>query len=334
MRHVASTLLTLLVVLGIAVVGGVLYGKGLFTAPGPTTGEVIFSVEEGARMDRTAERLEEAGIITSAAVFRMGARYLGLQDQLKAAEYRIAAGASMEEVLGQITRARGTDVVQLQITIPEGFTTYQVLELVRDSEYLTGEITVAVPEGAILPETYNVTRGSTRDDFLMRIMEDRDEKLAELWETRDPDLPIETPEQAIILASIVEKETGERGEREIVASVFINRLRRDMSLGSDPTVIYGLTGGVPIEGFDLTTAHLRDRGNPYNTRIHKGLPPGPIANPGEAAIRAVLRPATTDFLYFVADGSGGHAFARTLAEHNENVRRWQEIERQRQNSGN
>jgi UPF0755 protein len=222
---------------------------------------------------------------------------------------------------------RGKSILH-KLTAPEGKTTKQILALVAAHEVLVGDITMAPAEGALLPETYSFTRGETRDELIADMMRARDAVLDELWEKRANDLPIMTKDEAIILASIVEKETGVASERPLIAAVFVNRLRRGMRLQSDPTIIYGLTGGEPL-GRGLRKSEL-ERETPYNTYLISGLPPTPIANPGRASIEAVLDPAESDYLFFVADGTGGHVFAATLEEHNRNVVKWRQIERQQQ----
>ncbi len=215
-----------------------------------------------------------------------------------------------------------------QITLAEGVTSWQVVESLKRADFLEGTIAAVPPEGSLAPEGYVVARGSSRVELLEAMQARQTQILAELWQTRAEDLPYDTPEEALIMASIVEKETGVPEERPQVASVFINRLRQGMKLQTDPTVIYGVTNGEGALGRGLRQSELR-RETPYNTYVIEGLPPTPIANPGRLSIAAALNPDTTDYLFFVADGTGGHAFARTLAEHNENVVRWRAIEAER-----
>jgi UPF0755 protein len=222
----------------------------------------------------------------------------------------------MARVLGDIRAGR---VVRHQVTIPEGATSDMVIEILGREEALSGEAATP-PEGAILPETYDFQRGEDRAAVLQRMMDARDKLLATLWSKRQPNLPISTPEEAVILASIVEKETGVASERPQVASIFVNRLRKGMRLESDPTIIYGITKGRPL-GRRIFLSELQAP-TPYNTYAIDGLPPTPIANPGRASLAAVLDPPQTDYLFFVADGSGGHAFAATYEEHVRNVEKW------------
>jgi len=216
-----------------------------------------------------------------------------------------------------------------RVALAEGVTSWQVAEALRLADFLTGEVAEVPAEGALAPESYEVVSASERGALLDRMEALQTERLAEVWANRDEDLPIGTPEEALILASIIEKETGVAEERGTVASVFVNRLREGMRLQTDPTVIYGVTEGRGVLGRGLRQSELR-RETPWNTYVITGLPPTPIANPGLASLRAAVNPDETDLLFFVADGTGGHAFARTLAEHNENVARWRAIERQRE----
>jgi UPF0755 protein len=212
-----------------------------------------------------------------------------------------------------------------KLTVPEGLTSFQIVELLRGSEILTGEVGDIPAEGSLAAETYTLERNQSRNEVLKQMAELQAAELARAWERRVPDLPLATPEEALVLASIVEKETGVAEERARVASVFINRLKRGMKLQSDPTVVYGITGGEGPLGRGLRRSEL-DRETPYNTYVIDGLPPTPIATPGRDAIMAVVNPEETDFLYFVADGTGGHVFAETLDEHNRNVVKWRAIE--------
>lgn len=222
----------------------------------------------------------------------------------------------------------GQGVINYSVLIPEGLTSWQIVEGLNQADFLSGEVADLPPEGTLAPNTYEVAQGSSRLELLADMTEAQSEALAEAWANRADDLPIETPEEALILASIIEKETGVSSERELVASVFINRLNLGMRLQTDPTVIYGVTEGRGVLGRGLRQSEL-DGVTPWNTYQIDGLPPTPIANPGTAAIEAALNPESSDFIFFVADGSGGHAFAETLDEHNANVARWRQIEAER-----
>lgn len=224
--------------------------------------------------------------------------------------------------------AAGTPMAY-RVAIAEGVTSWQIVDALRKADFLSGEIAEVPPEGSLAPDTYEVARGGDRADIIAAMSEAQTRILAQAWAARDPELPLESPEEALILASIIEKETSVPEEREVVSSVFVNRLNRGMRLQTDPTVIYGITNGVGVLGRGLRRSELRGA-TPYNTYVIPGLPPTPIANPGREAIFAAVQPAETDYIFFVADGTGGHAFSRTLAEHNENVARWRAIERSRE----
>ena len=314
-----------LIALGLALLIA-LAGVWSYAGPGPKAkaGEATYVLlERGSGVGKIAETLKAAGVISSAGLFAIAARLTGAADELKAGEYEIRSGASMAQVLSDIRAGR---VVRRRITIPEGWTSAMAAEAVNAYEGLTGQAEEP-PEGSILPDTYEVQRGEDRQAVIDRMRAARDKALAELWAARAPDLPLKTPEEAVILASIVEKETGVASERPRVAAVFVNRMRIGMPLQSDPTIIYGLTKGRPL-GRGIRASELAgDTG--YNTYKFIGLPPTPIANPGRDALKAVLNPPKTDELYFVADGTGGHAFATTYAEHEKNVVRWRQIERER-----
>ncbi|MBY6199833.1 endolytic transglycosylase MltG [Maritalea mobilis] len=217
-----------------------------------------------------------------------------------------------------------------RVAIPEGLTSWQIVEGLNRADFLTGEVTEIPPEGMLAPDTYEMRRGADRNELLAQMQEAQAAILAEAWENRVDGLPLASPEEALILASIIEKETGVPEERRQVASVFVNRLNRGMRLQTDPTVIYGITNGQGVLGRGIRASELRAE-TPYNTYVIDGLPPTPIANPGRAAIEAALDPDETPYVFFVADGTGGHAFAETLAEHNENVARWRQIEAERAN---
>ena len=284
-------------------------------------------LRKGAGLNEIATSLEAAGVISSAPIFVLAAQVTGAGRELKAGEYEFASRAPMARVLDDVRNGR---VVRRMITIPEGWTSEMVVEALMQEEALVGEVAVP-PEGTILPETYDFEKGEERSAVLKRMMDARDEVLASLWDKRKPGLPIRTPEEAVILASIVEKETGVAAERPRVASVFVNRLNQGIRLQSDPTIIYGITRGRPL-GRGIRRSEL-DGITPYNTYQIDGLPPTPIANPGRASLAAVLDPPETNYLFFVADGTGGHAFAATLEEHNRNVERWRIIEQQKKRTG-
>jgi UPF0755 protein len=273
--------------------------------------------------ERIASALAEARVIADPRIFAVAAWLTRDAGPLRAAEFAFPAGVPVREVLRILREERA---VQRRLTIPEGLTAHQIRALLERTEGLTGE-TPPIAEGAVLPETYLFEWGETRAAILRRADAAMDRALAEAWAARAPNLPLASAREALVLASIVERETGKPEERGEVAGVFVNRLRRGMPLQSDPTVAYAATGGAPMDR-PISRADL-DRDHPFNTYRIRGLPPGPIASPGRAALVAATRPDATDNLFFVADGTGGHAFSRTLEEHNRAVARWREVERQR-----
>lgn len=306
-----------------------LYGVQRFERPGPLAAESVIDIPRGEGLKAIAARLHRAQVIDDPLIFRLAARIMRTTRGLQAGEYRFPAGVTMRGALDILIEGR---TVVRRVTLPEGLTSAEAMALLADVEGLDGELGATPAEGTLLPETYHFAKGDTRAEVLARAQRALDEVLAELWPERAAGLPLAGPRDAVILASIVEKESGLEAERPLVASVFINRLRKRMRLQSDPTVVYDLTAGRGPLGRPLTYADLQ-RPGPYNTYLNAGLPPGPIANPGRAAIEAVLNPAQTAYLYFVADGSGGHAFAKTLVEHNRNVAQWRRNQRQNRKVG-
>ena len=325
MRHVAANALSLFILVLVLALGLITWGQSAFRGEGPLAEPVTVVVERGEGLGSIAEKLEAAGVIEDARIFRIGARYTGLGDGLRFGEYEIAARSSMEDILELMNQ--GTNVAR-RFAVPEGWTSWQVVEALRARDDLTGDIAAVPPEGTLAPATYDVELGADRGALLERMAARQTEILQAAWAARDPTLPIESPEELLILASIVEKETALPEERGEVASVFVNRLNEGMRLQTDPTVIYGITRGEGTLGRGLTRVELAEP-TPWNTYAIDGLPPTPIANPGEEAIRAAASPPETDYLYFVADGTGGHAFATTLEEHNRNVAAWRQIEAER-----
>lgn len=306
--------------------GAFFWLKGEFGKPGPLAVEKAVVIPRGLGVDGIASLLHQQGVIADADIFRFAVRLERPRPVLRAGEFMFPASVSAKGAMEVLVNATP---VRRRITIPEGLTTIQTLEIVAATDGLDGRAPTDVPEGVLLPETYYFAYGDSRAEIVERMESAARAAVDELWETRAEDLPIKTPQEAVILASIVEKETGIDGERGLVASVFVNRLRKGMRLQSDPTVVYAVTGGTGPLGRSITKADLAID-SPYNTYRNAGLPPGPIANPGRASIAAVLNPAESNFFYFVADGSGGHVFSRTLAEHNRNVAKWRRLRRQQQ----
>jgi UPF0755 protein len=296
----------------------------LWVGPGPSSEPKTIIVEQGASLTRVAGQLDEAGAIRGGAgTFRAFAKVFGSSDPVQAGEYLIPAGLSADGILNLLQHGRP---VQRLVTIPEGMPSVLVQERLMRLPYLTGAIPVPA-EGSVLPNSYSYQRGETRAALLGRMQGAMRTELARLWAGRRPGSAVTSPEQAIILASIVEKETGKPSERRMVAGVYTNRLRQGIPLQADPTVIYPVTRGRPLGRRILRSELNTDNG--YNTYARPGLPAGPIANPGRASIAAVLDPAPTNALFFVADGTGGHIFADTLQQHNANVARWYAIRRAR-----
>jgi UPF0755 protein len=310
--------------LALALLGwlGVRQAQAIFHAPGPLRTDKPLVIGRGGT-DAVAAQLREAGIIADPRAFGLAAWLTREAGPLRSGEFLFVADSSLAEVLTTLRTARP---VQRRLTIPEGLTARQIAALLDREPGLTGPLP-AIAEAALLPDTYAFQWGDPRAGLIRRAEAAMAAALAEAWASRPADHPLRTARELMILASIVERETAKPEERPRVAAVFLNRLRRGMRLQSDPTVIYAVAEGGALDR-PLTRADL-DRDHPFNTYRIPGLPPGPIAAPGREALAAVLRPAATEDLYFVADGSGGHAFARTLEEHNRNVARWREIERQR-----
>jgi UPF0755 protein len=318
-------LMSMLVLVALGLFAGIYFGKLRFEEPGPLQSARTVVVKEGSSLARIAEQLEAAGVIDSELLFRIGVRGYGVAGSLKPGEYAFTPGMSMYDVMETIRTGKG---ILYKITFPEGLTSYQIVEKLRQDPILTGDLPAEIPaEGTLLPDTYPYQRGATRAEILDLMRRAHDRLIEETWNERIDGLPLKTPEEMVTLASIVEKETGKADERPRVAAVFINRLNQGMRLQSDPTILYGIFGG---KGRPADRAILRsdiDTPTPYNTYQINGLPPGPIANPGRAALEAVSNPSRTKELYFVADGTGGHVFAESLEEHNENVKRWRAIEK-------
>lgn len=380
-RNLASNFLTILIVALVAVAVAIGWGQRQYVATGPLEEAICIEVPRGGSMSRVADNLYERGAISNATIYRLGADYADKSDDLKAGSFLIQPGASMEEIVAEITgdgrSTCGTQIVyiigvggqearvreldpetqefevtaefdpaegefpdvylaakeevgtEFLVTVVEGVTSWQVVEGLKASDLFTGEIAEVPAEGSLAPDGYEIRPGADRAAFLANMAAIQSERLAAAWENRSPDTPVSTPEEAMILASIIEKETAIPEERGLVASVFANRLRQGIRLQTDPTVIYGVTEGKGVLGRGLRQSELRAE-TPWNTYVIDGLPPTPIANPGLASIRAALNPEASDYVYFVAktlDPKDGHNFAVTLDEHNANVAAYRALER-------
>ena len=298
-----------------------------FEAKGPLNANATVIIPQGSGLSDIAHLLVQNGIVSSALTFEAGVKVFGGERPLRAGEYAISANASDRDVMDLLQSGR---TVLRKVTIAEGLTDAQVAEELRAAEGLMGAVPQLPGEGRILPQTYSYTYGDSRTEIVSRMTKAMDEQLAMLWAHRAANLPLKSPQEALVLASIVEKETGRSEERPHVASVFLNRLEKGMRLQSDPTVVYALTMGAGPLGRPLTHGDL-ETPSPYNTYEIDGLPPGPIDNPGRESILAVTRPADTEDLYFVADGNGGHVFARNLDDHNRNVGKLRKVQAHREN---
>lgn len=312
-----------LLVAGLALLAAIgIFAYGWF-GPGPLEKEHSFLVRSGSTLRTVAADLEKAGAISSADSFLLRARFFGSDAPIKAGEFLLPEGASASRVLGIL---QGGEVLRRFVTIPEGMPSIMVHERLMAEPLLTG--TIPVPEeGSVLPESYDFERGESRAAVLKRMQAAMTATLKELWAKRGPDLAVKTPEEAMILASVVEKETGKPAERRMVAGLYSNRVKKGMMLQADPTIIYPITKGKPL-GRRIRQSEIQAV-NDYNTYTMTGLPKGPITNPGRESIAAVLNPAKTSALYMVADGTGGHAFADTLEQHNANVQKWFALRRER-----
>jgi len=319
---VGNAIFTILIVISIAVGAGLFFGKQRFDAPGPLAEEKVVNIPRGLGIRDIADVLQREGVIDQPYIFMGAVIVLKARGELKYGEYQFSKQASISDVVDTIIEGK---VVQHAFTVPEGLTSEQIVARLLENTALTGQIKEIPREGTLLPETYRFTRGMTREQIIQRMQQAHRRVLQDVWEHRVQDLPVKTPEQLVTLASIVEKETGRPDERTRVAAVFVNRLKTKMRLQSDPTIIYGLTGGKGSLGRPILKSEI-EQPTPYNTYVIDGLPPGPIANPGRASLEAAANPARTKELYFVADGSGGHLFSDSYAEHQKNVTRLRGIE--------
>jgi UPF0755 protein len=304
---------------------GFFYARQALTSAGPLKQDQAVFIPRGSSAEAIGENLERNGVISSALVFVGAVQFYGVRNDLKWGEYMFPRGTSTAKALEIILEGKP---IEYRITIPEGLTSEQIVGRLRDNDVLMGDIARIPREGSLLPDTYRFTRGTTRQQMIDQMTQFQTRLIQQIWARRGPDLPIRSAEELVILASIVEKETGKAEERARVAGVFVNRLNRRMRLQSDPTIVYGIVGGRGSLGRAILQSEIQ-RLTPYNTYQIDGLPPTPIANPGRAAMEAVANPARHRDVYFVADGTGGHAFAETLEQHNRNVANWRRIERER-----
>ncbi|MBR0895558.1 endolytic transglycosylase MltG [Bradyrhizobium tropiciagri] len=325
---VGNAIFTILIILMLGAGATYYYGKQALESPGPLQEDKIVNIPARAGKRDIADVLSREGVINvNPWVFIGGVFALKASSDLKPGEYSFQKNASLRDVIATIVDGK---VVQHAITIPEGLTSEQIVSRLSDNDIFTGSVREIPREGTLLPETYKFPRGTTRDQVIQRLQQAQKRVLAEIWERRNTDTPLKSPDQLVTLASIVEKETGRADERSRVAAVFVNRLRQRMKLQSDPTIIYGLVGGKGTLGRPIKRSEITQP-SPYNTYVIDGLPPGPIANPGRASLEATANPARTRDLFFVADGTGGHAFTETYDQHAKNVAKLRASEKQIQN---
>jgi UPF0755 protein len=325
---VGNAIITIILVLMIGAGGVYVYGKKMLESAGPLAEDKIVNIPARSKTREIAETLQREGVIDINPWVFMGAAFaLKASSELKPGEYAFQKNASLRDVIGTIVEGK---VVQHAVTIPEGLTSEQIVARLSENDIFAGTVREMPREGTLLPETYKFPRGTTRDQVIQRMQQSQKRVLGEIWERRNPDVPLRTSEQLVTLASIIEKETGKADERSRVAAVFVNRLRQRIKLQSDPTIIYGLVGGKGTLGRPIKRSEIQQP-SPYNTYVVDGLPPGPIANPGRASLEAAANPARTRDLYFVADGTGGHAFTETYDQHQKNVAKLRTLEKQIQN---
>ncbi len=325
---VGNAIITILLIGMLGTGAAYYYGKKTIEAPGPLQEDKTVVIPSRAGMTDIADVLQREGVIDNNRWAFIGAVFaLKARGELKPGEYAFQKKASLRDVIGTIVEGK---VVQHSVTLPEGLTSEQIVARLTDNDIFSGTIREIPREGTMLPETYKFPRGTTREQVIQRMQAAQKRLVAEIWEHRSPDVPLKSPEQLVTLASIVEKETGKADERSRVAAVFTNRLQKKMKLQSDPTIIYGLVGGKGTLGRPIKRSEI-SQPSPYNTYTIDGLPPGPIANPGRASLEAAANPARTRDLFFVADGTGGHAFSESLDAHQKNVAKLRTIEKQTQN---
>lgn len=322
-RHFAANFVNFLIVIFVIIAGLVYWAKNQYQNEGPLKSDINFEVKKGDRFRNVSSELEKLGIINNSTIFNVWARYAKQDDKLKFGNYLIPSKSSMLDVLALITSGRA---INEQITFPEGFTSYQIVERLKSNLDLDGEIGPLPIEGSLAPNTYSYQKGDSRRGILKKMSDTQKDILDNAWKLRANDLPFSSKNDAIIIASIIEKETSHIDELKLVSGVIMNRLRSGIPLGMDSTIVYEFTDGNPKNMRSIKQSDL-DKDTKYNTRKFSGLPPSAIGNPSQLAIEAALNPKKTEFFYFVADGSGGHVFSKTLKEHNLNVSKWRKIER-------
>jgi UPF0755 protein len=322
-----NAILTILLVVGLAAGAIYSFGKQRLEAPGPLEAEKVVNIPRGLGLREIADLLAKENVIEQPWLFIGGVVVLKAREDLKYGEYKFGKNLTLRETIETIVEGK---VVQHAFTIPEGLTSEQIVARLAEVDFLAGNIREIPKEGTLLPDTYNFPRGATREQAIQRMQQAHARVLKEIWDRRSTDVPVRSPEALVTLASIVEKETGRPDDRSRVAAVFVNRIRQRMKLQSDPTIIYGLVGGKGTLGRPIMRSEI-DQPTPYNTYVVEGLPPGPIANPGRASLEATAKPARTKELFFVADGTGGHAFTETYDAHQKNVAKLRALEKQIQN---
>ena len=322
-RHFAANFVNFLIVIFLVIASAVYWAKNQYQNEGPLKSDISFEVKKGDRFRNVSADLAKQGIISNPVIFNVWARYAKQDENLKFGNYLISSKSSMSEVLALITSGKA---INEQITFPEGFTSYQIVERLKSNMELEGEVGPFPAEGSLAPNTYSYQKGDTRRNILKKMQEMQKDIINEAWISRSKDLPFDNKKEAIIIASIIEKETSRNNELKLVSGVIMNRLKAGIPLGMDSTIVYEFTKGNPKNMRSIKQSDIK-KDSKFNTRKYSGLPPSAIGNPGKRAIEAALNPEKTDFFYFVADGSGGHAFSKTLKEHNINVAKWRKIEK-------
>ena len=322
-RHFAANFVNFLIVVFLVIASAVYWAKNQYQNEGPLKSDTSFEVKKGDIFRNVSADLAKQGIISNSVIFNVWARYAKQDENLKFGNYLISSKSSMSEVLALITSGKA---INEQITFPEGFTSYQIVERLKSNMELEGEVGPFPAEGSLAPNTYSYQKGDTRRNILKKMQEMQIDIINEAWISRSKDLPFSNKKEAIIIASIIEKETSRNNELKLVSGVIMNRLKAGIPLGMDSTIVYEFTKGNPKNMRSIKQSDIK-KDSKFNTRKYSGLPPSAIGNPGKLAIEAALNPEKTDFFYFVADGSGGHAFSKTLKEHNINVAKWRKIEK-------